>query len=228
MNYREDIDIKELMNASWLKHISDDIIEEVNLLLRQDKEKYREDFYPYKESDIFKIFNICNLEDVKVVILGQDPYYASKNQANGIAFSVNEGEKIPPSLRNIYKEANIDIKNGDLIKWVKQGVFMLNASLTVRAQKPNSHEKIWKKFVVEVIEVINRECSGVIFISWGNFALERYKTIDISKHNILSCSHPSPLSCYKTDKPFMGSGIFKKINEILISRGDREIEWALN
>lgn len=227
MNYGEDIDIKELINPSWLKYIKRDTIEEVNLLLKQDREKYKEDFYPYKRSDIFKIFNTCNLEDIRVVILGQDPYYASKNQANGIAFSVKDGEKIPPSLRNIYKELGIDTKKGDLIKWVEQGVFMLNATLTVRAKTPNSHEKIWKKFIMEVIDVINRERTGIIFISWGKFAWDRYKNIDISKHEILSCSHPSPLSCYKTENPFMGSGIFKEVNRILISRGEREIDWVL-
>jgi uracil-DNA glycosylase len=228
MNYNQ-LDFSKLISKYWFDLIRKDLLKEVEQNLNNEIQKNLEnEFYPYKQDDIFKIFKICSLKDIKVVILGQDPYYASKNQANGIAFSVNNGEKLPPSLKNIYKEAKINTKNGDLTNWVKQGVFLLNASLTVQANCPNSHQKIWNKFIPHIIDLINKENEGVVFVSWGNSALEKYKCINLEKHIVLSTSHPSPLSCYKTDNPFMGSDIFIKINKKLKDLNKEEINWIIN
>jgi uracil-DNA glycosylase len=168
------------------------------------------------------------LETIKVVILGQDPYYADKNQANGIAFSVNGGVRIPPSLRNIFKEAykdrNYFPKSGDLSHWVDQGVFMFNTSLTVRHKFPNSHMCVWKKFTECIINIINLHCENVIFVSWGENAKKHYDNIS-SKHMVLFSSHPSPLSCYKTNSPFIGSDVFNKINQILLNYDKFPIVW---
>jgi len=228
MNYLQDISINFNLNLPdyWLNIIDPLILDKTNKLFNEEIEKFNNyEFYPYNINDIFKIFNLCKLEDIKVVILGQDPYYANKEQANGIAFSVNEGVRIPPSLRNIYKEAKKDTTVGDLSEWVKQGVFLLNASLTVKEKHPNSHEYIWKDFINHIIEIINNECNNVIFVSWGKSAANRYNSIDLNRHKLLSSSHPSPLSCYKTDKPFIGSDVFNKINEILKTQNKEEIKW---
>ncbi len=226
MNYSENISFKNLIDSDWLQYINEKLLQNVNDYIKRESQKFiNEEFYPYNPNDIFKIFNKCPLKNIKVVILGQDPYYASKNQANGIAFSVNNGEKLPPSLKNIYKEAKINSNNGDLTNWVEQGVFMLNSSLTVRANKPNSHKKYWEGFIEHIIEIINKENEKVIFVSWGNSALEKYKNINLQKHIILSTSHPSPLSCYKTANPFIGSDIFVKINNSLKKLNKNEINW---
>jgi uracil-DNA glycosylase len=212
MNYTKNIDLKELFPQKWREHIDLSILNDVTKYLNIEKDKNSE-FYPFNQNDIFKIFHLCNLEDIKVVILGQDPYHSCKFQANGIAFSVNQNVKIPPSLRNIFKEANIKPSHGDLSDWVKQGVFLLNASLTVTQKTPNSHEYIWRKFITHIIDVINEKCNNIIFVSWGNFALNRYSNLNLSKHKLLCSSHPSPLSCYKTDNPFIGSNVFTEINK---------------
>jgi uracil-DNA glycosylase len=214
MNYTKNIDLKELFPQKWREHIDLSILNDVTKYLNIEKDKNNDsEFYPFNQNDIFKIFHLCNLEDIKVVILGQDPYHSSKCQANGIAFSVNQNVKIPPSLRNIFKEANIKPSHGDLSDWVKQGVFLLNASLTVTQKTPNSHEYIWRKFITHIIDVINEKCNNIIFVSWGNFALNRYSNLNLSKHKLLCSSHPSPLSCYKTDNPFIGSNVFTEINK---------------
>lgn len=216
----------------WLEYIDSKILNEVfKNLANEIKNNCNSEFYPYNKNDIFKIFHLCKLSNIKVVILGQDPYYSSKSQANGIAFSVNQGVKIPPSLKNIYKEAKINSTDGDLSKWVQQGVFLLNSSLTVKQNYPNSHNYIWKDFITHILQIINDNCKDVIFVAWGNFALERYKkiqNINFNKHIFLSCSHPSPLSCYKKSKesiPFIGSMIFDKINDILKQKSINTIKW---
>lgn len=228
MNYSKYIDLKELFPQKWIEYIDLSILDNVtnNLNLEKEKNSHSE-FYPYNQNDIFKIFSLCNLQDIKVIILGQDPYHSSKFQANGIAFSVNENVTIPPSLRNIFKEANIKPSHGDLSDWAKQGVFLLNASLTVTQKTPNSHESIWRKFITHIIDVINEKCNNIIFVSWGNFALNRYSNLNLTKHKLLCSSHPSPLSCYKTDKPFKGSNIFNEINEILKTQNKEKIKWEL-
>lgn len=215
MNYSKDIDLITLLPDNWSKHIDKNLLENVTTLLKQEQLKYpTSEFYPFKQQDIFKIFHLCSLEDIKVVILGQDPYHSSKFQANGIAFSVNKNVSIPPSLRNIFKEVGIKPSHGDLTNWVKQGVFLLNASLTVKENTPNSHVYIWNKFITHIIDIINQKCNNIIFVSWGKFALNKYVNLNLNKHSLLTSSHPSPLSCYKTHQPFIGSNVFNKINTI--------------
>lgn len=238
MNYPDDLNLSDLLHDSWLKYIDKNQLHIVNKSLLSEVQKNKNsEFYPYNVHDIFKIFNLCNLNNIKVVILGQDPYFSNKFQANGIAFSVNDNVKIPPSLRNIYKEiksSNILYNDnssyqstGDLSNWVKQGVFLLNASLTVKQKNPNSHEKIWKDFITHIIELIDHYCENIIFVAWGSSALNRYKNINLNKHIILSSSHPSPLSCYKTNTPFITSNVFNNINNILKSQNKTEIIWDI-
>jgi len=230
MNYSDNINLIDLLPKSWLNYIDYTILTKVNIHLQTKiKEIHSSNssalIFPYNTIDIFKIFHLCDLKQIKVVILGQDPYYSNKYQANGIAFSVNNNVKIPPSLKNIFKELGKEYNSGDLTHWVKQGVFLLNASLTVTEKQPNSHSIIWKEFIHHIIEIINTECDNIIFVSWGAFALNNYNTIDLNKHKLLSSSHPSPLSCYKTDKPFIGSNIFKNINELLQLYNKQIILW---
>ena len=188
--------------------------------------KSKSKFYPDK-SNIFKIFHLCPLNDIKVVILGMDPYY--NGIANGIAFSVDKNTKIPGSLRNIFKE----IKNvypefkktdGDLTNWVKQGVFLYNTALTVEHMKPGSHIKLWEQFTQNVIETIQQR-DNIIFCLWGKYA-EKYETMITNKTcKILKSSHPSGLSCYKTNRPFIGSNVFLNINILLKEMNKDEIKW---
>ena len=226
MNYSENINLEELLPNNWLKYIDKTVLNNVNNALQLAiKQNTKTCFFPYDIHDIFKIFHLCDLKDIQVVILGQDPYYADKCQANGIAFSVNKDVKIPPSLRNIYKEAKKESTSGDLSDWVKQGVFLLNATLTVKEKYPNSHVFIWKEFINHIINIINKECDNIIFVSWGASAANKYINIDLNKHKILTSSHPSPLSCYKTDNPFIGSNVFKNINELLQLYNKKTILW---
>ncbi|HEY4543933.1 MAG TPA: uracil-DNA glycosylase, partial [Tissierellaceae bacterium] len=181
-------------------------------------------------TDLFNALNYTPYENVKVVILGQDPYHG-KDQANGLAFSVKEGIKIPPSLRNIFKELNSDLGykiplNGDLKKWAKEGVLLLNTSLTVIEAKANSHRnKGWEIFTDEIIKIVNKKETPVVFILWGNNAIEKEKFIDSSKHLILKAPHPSPLSSYRG---FFDSKPFSKTNEFLIKNNLKQIDWDLN
>lgn len=236
MNYPDNLNLSELLPESWLKYIDINHLNLVNNSLKTEIINNKDyEFYPYDTNNIFKIFKLCDLSNIKVVILGQDPYFSNKFQANGIAFSVNQHVQIPPSLKNIYKELStstststsnsFDISSGDLSHWVSQGVFLLNASLTVKQKYPNSHEKIWKHFITHIIEIINQHSENIIFVAWGMSALNRYKFIDLNKHTIISSSHPSPLSCYKTDTPFINSNVFNKINEILKTQNKNEIIW---
>jgi uracil-DNA glycosylase len=180
-----------------------------------------------EESLIFNAFNQTSFEDIHVVILGQDPYHGS-NQAHGLSFSVPDGIKIPPSLKNIFKELGSDIgkeipKSGNLIHWAKQGILLLNASLTVEENKPMSHSKIgWNLFTDAVIKKISQEKTNVIFILWGKFAQEKEKLIDPEKHFILKAAHPSPLSAYNG---FWGCRHFSKTNELLKSIKKEEIKF---
>lgn len=222
MNYSTNINLRCLLPKDWLQHISSEYIDEVSYKLQQEQLKnLKSEFYPYNQEDIFKIFHLCSLDNIKVVILGQDPYYSSKYQANGIAFSVNKDIIIPPSLKNIFKEVGISPSHGDLTNWVNQGVFLLNASLTVKEGSPNSHKIIWNKFITHIINIINEKCENIIFVAWGKSALAQYSKIDLTKHSLISSSHPSPLSCYKTSNPFIGSKIFEKINQI----NNIQINW---
>jgi uracil-DNA glycosylase len=179
---------------------------------------------------IFNAFNQTDLNKVKVVIIGQDPYHGP-NQAHGLSFSVQEGVPAPPSLVNIFKEIKNDlgISNpktmGDLTYWAQQGVLLLNATLTVRANQPNSHSGIgWQRFTDSVIQILNEQCEHLVFILWGNFAKEKGMHIDGRKHLILKAAHPSPFSA---DKGFFGCNHFSKTNEYLVRNGKTPIDWML-
>lgn len=179
---------------------------------------------------IFNAFNQTPFEDVKVVIIGQDPYHGA-GQAHGLSFSVQNGVKPPPSLVNIFKEIRSDIGiempalYGNLTSWAVQGVLMLNAALTVRAGEPFSHAKIgWAEFTDAVIKTISDKKEGVIFLLWGKFAQEKQSLIDETKHFVLKSAHPSPFSA---DKGFFGCKHFSKINQLLVQHGVQPINWKL-
>lgn len=184
--------------------------------------------YP-KGSLIFNAFEQTNYEVVKVVILGQDPYH-NPGQAMGLSFSVPDGVKIPPSLVNIFKELKADIgmpnpTTGNLTNWANQGVLLLNAVLTVRENEPASHSKIgWMNFTDDVIKILSDQKSRLVFILWGNFAIQKQVLIDATKHKILKAAHPSPLSAYNG---FFGCKHFSATNEYLISHNKSPIDWAL-
>jgi uracil-DNA glycosylase len=179
---------------------------------------------------IFNAFNTTPFDEVKVVILGQDPYHGP-GQAHGLSFSVPDGVPPPPSLINIYKELRADIglsipKTGNLTKWAKQGVFLLNAILTVRANEPASHSKIgWMDFTDAVIKKISEEKKGMVFLLWGKFAQEKQVLIDETKHTVLKAAHPSPFSA---DKGFFGCKHFSKTNRFLMEQGMNPIDWDPN
>lgn len=185
-----------------------------------------ETYYPNSEH-IFRCFSYFNIEETKVVILGQDPYH-TPGQATGLCFGTNNMKKIPPSLKNIEKELNNDTGHGlsdyTLEKWAKQGVLLLNTSLTVKENKPNSHKKIWIKFTNSIINYMNENCKNIVFVAWGAYAYNMLESIDKEKHKLIISSHPSPLSYYKKLKEynsFEGSKPFSKINSIL----DDKIEF---
>lgn len=177
--------------------------------------------------EIFAAFDACSFDDVKVVIIGQDPYHGP-GQANGLCFSVRDGVRMPPSLLNIFKEIQQDLgkpipSSGNLERWAKQGVLLLNATLTVRASSPGSHQnKGWETFTDSVIRVISEEKSGVVFLLWGSYAQKKGEIIDRSRHLVLMSAHPSPFSA---DRGFFGNKHFSKTNEYLRSKGVKEIEW---
>ncbi len=179
------------------------------------------------QKDIFAAFNFCSLEDLKVVIIGQDPYH-DENQANGLCFSVKDGIKQPPSLKNIFKEISTDLnqeipESGNLEKWAKQGVLLLNATLTVRAHEAGSHQKKgWETFTDAVIQEISKEKENVVFLLWGKFAESKSKLINTEKHTILTAPHPSPLGAWRG---WFGSKHFSKTNEILQKIEKSTIKW---
>jgi uracil-DNA glycosylase len=184
--------------------------------------------FPKKEN-IFNAFTLTPFEDIKVVILGQDPYHG-EGQAHGLSFSVPVGTRLPPSLKNIYKEISTDLglefgNNGCLESWARQGVFLLNSVLTVESGKPASHAKIgWETFTDEVIRKISEHKNGVIFLLWGNFARSKKSLIDTKKHTVLESPHPSPFSAYSG---FFGSKHFSKANEKLKMQGLNTINWEI-
>lgn len=189
--------------------------------------------FPLREN-VFTAMRLTSLEETKVVIIGQDPYFnehpGKGPEAHGLCFSVQNGIPVPPSLRNILQEVNNSVYNGrkvsvdsDLTRWARQGVLLLNASLTVMAKRPNSHANIgWHRLTDDVISTISREKKNVVFMLWGAFAQKKTALIDRSKHLILATSHPSPLSAHRG---FLGSGIFAKCNEYLQKHHMQPIEW---
>ncbi len=192
-----------------------------------DSEYIMHQCFPKKE-DIFAAFNYFNFSELKVVIIGQDPYH-NFNQADGLCFSVKENTAHPPSLVNIFKELTSDIdkeypKSGNLQKWAEQGILLLNAILTVRAHNPRSHHKKgWETFTDEVIRQINTHTKGVVFLLWGGFAKSKARLIDSSKHYVLTAGHPSPLSANKGY--WFGNKHFSKTNTILKKIHKSTINW---
>lgn len=182
-------------------------------------------FPPGKE--IFRAFDCADFDTVRVVIIGQDPYHGV-GQANGLCFSVHEGVTMPPSLKNIFKEIQSDLgkpfpKTGELERWANQGVLLLNATLTVRASSPGSHQnKGWETFTDAVIKEISDKKNNVVFLLWGAYAQKKGEIIDRSRHLVLMSAHPSPFS---VDRGFFGNKHFSKTNEYLRSKGLKEIEW---
>jgi uracil-DNA glycosylase len=178
-------------------------------------------------SQIFAAFDNCPFDQVKVVILGQDPYHGPK-QANGLCFSVSKAVKIPPSLRNIYQELKNDLgkpipTHGDLQHWAKQGVLMLNATLTVRRGQAGSHQgKGWEEFTDAVVKILSAEKSGLVFLLWGSYAKRKGAVIDREKHLVLEAAHPSPLSAHGG---FFGCKHFSQANKYLLLQGENEIKW---
>lgn len=176
---------------------------------------------------VFNAFNKCPFPQVKVVIIGQDPYH-KLGQANGLCFSVNDGIKTPPSLMNIYKEIKEDLgktipHSGNLERWSKQGVLLLNATLTVRANNAGSHQgKGWEQFTDFIIDILSADCNNLVFILWGSFAQRKGNKIDANKHLVLKSSHPSPLSAYRG---FFGNKHFSKTNDYLIQHHKKPIDW---
>jgi uracil-DNA glycosylase len=194
--------------------------------------------FPYPE-DIFAGFEICPFDKVKVVIIGQDPYHSissidGKNipTAHGLCFSVVKGAKVPPSLKNIYKELKTEFRenfiipeHGNLEKWAEQGILLLNTTLTVEEHKPLSHKgKGWEEFTDKVIEMISREKTGVIFLLWGRHAQSKKSLIDLDKHFVLQATHPSPFSAHNG---FLGCNCFKDVNKILVKEGEQVIDWQI-
>ena len=220
------------IDPSWKKVLQKEFNQSyfLNIVQHIKTEKaQKKTIYP-TGNNIFNAFNLTPFENVKVVILGQDPYHGP-GQAHGLCFSVLKGVDTPPSLQNIYKELNQDIglpipKHGELSNWAKQGVFLLNASLTVRASEPMSHSKIgWANFTDAVIKHLSDQKKNLVFILWGKFAQEKKSLIDDSKHLILSSAHPSPLSAHTG---FFGSKHFSKTNEYLASHGIDPIDWQID
>lgn len=190
--------------------------------------------YKYKtiypsEKDLYSALCLTDYHNVKVVILGQDPYHG-ENQAHGLSFSVKEGMKVPPSLKNIYKELNHDLgcyipNNGYLKKWATQGVLLLNTVLTVEEGKPNSHKKYgWQTFTDEIIRKLNLSINPIVFILWGNNAISKKSLITNSKHLVLTSVHPSPLSA---SRGFFGTKPFSKTNDFLLKNYIQPIDWQI-
>lgn len=217
-----------MKNTDWYELLENEFSSKYfkDMLMKIEEERKKYVIYPPKEQ-VFNAFLKTSYKNTKVVILGQDPYH-NENQANGLAFSVNSGIKMPPSLVNIFKEIDNQYScgistNGDLSFWAKQGILLLNTTLTVRENSPNSHEDFgWKIFTDKVIKVLNDKESPVVFIFWGKNAINKKKFITNSSHLVLTSPHPSPLSAYRG---FFGNSHFIKTNEFLKSHNILEIDW---
>lgn len=217
------------IEARWYEVLKEEFespyFAEIKRFLIEEKKKHI--VFPPSQL-IFNAFNLTPFDDVKVVILGQDPYH-NVGQAHGLAFSVPDGIQKPPSLQNIFKELNQDLNipipmNGNLEKWAKEGVLLLNASLTVRAHEAASHAKIgWQRFTDAAIKALSDKRQNLVFILWGNYAIAKENLIDHNKHLILKTVHPSPLSA---SRGFFGCHHFSKTNEYLIKNGITPIDWS--
>lgn len=208
--------LKEEFNKPYFKELSSFV----------RSEYLNSKIYP-PPKDVFRAFDLCPFDKVKVVILGQDPYHGA-NQANGLSFAVHKDITLPPSLKNIFKEVEDDLKikvepNGDLTRWAEQGVLLLNATLTVRASSPGSHQKKgWESFTDETIRKLSDEREHLVFILWGNYARNKGAFINRNKHLVIESPHPSPFSAYNG---FFGSKPFSKTNEYLKEYELGEIDW---
>lgn len=220
------VKIQEEWNEILREEFEKDYFKNIAAFLHKEKDEGKTIYPP--GSLIFNAFELTPFSHVKVVILGQDPYHGP-NQAHGLSFSVPEGIPAPPSLKNIYKEIETDLqirlqKNGNLEGWARQGVFLLNAVLTVRASSPTSHSSIgWNTFTDAVIKAISDHKEGVVFLLWGNYARSKRELIDRTKHLILEAAHPSPLA----RGAFFGCRHFSQCNNYLSSRGISPIDWSL-
>lgn len=221
------------LNPSWQSILSDEIQKPYfkDLMKAVDEEYVNHTCFPPKEL-IFAAFDYCLFDDLKVVIIGQDPYHG-EGEANGLCFSVNDGIKIPPSLRNIFRELNDDLgtiflpNSGNLEHWAKQGVLLINASLSVRKDSPNSHKHLeWKIFTDAVIQKISEEKENVVFMLWGNFAQTKGSKIDRNRHLVLESGHPSPMSA--NQGKWFGKKHFSQTNEYLKAKNKTEIKWNSN
>ena len=221
MDVRIAQDWKEILSEEFSKPYFTELVEFVRA------EYAAGEVFP-KGRDIFRAFDKCPFDKLKVVIIGQDPYHG-EGQANGLCFSVGEGVPFPPSLQNIFKEVNSDTgapipQSGELDRWAEQGVLMLNAVLTVRAHQAASHAgKGWEQFTDAVISYISDNCEGVVFMLWGNFARGKRELIDASRHCVLEAAHPSPLA----RGAFFGCRHFSRANSWLIANGKSPINWQL-
>jgi uracil-DNA glycosylase len=213
---------------SWKNHLKKEFekpyFKDLVSFLKEEKSKYV--IYP-PGKQIFNAFDKCGFEEVRVVIIGQDPYHGP-GQANGLCFSVNDSVAFPPSLKNIFKELKNDLEkeipqSGNLERWAEQGVLLLNATLTVRANCAGSHQKKgWEEFTDAVIRHISEEKENIVFILWGTYAQKKGEIIDSSKHFVIKSAHPSPFSA---DRGFFGSRPFSKANEYLLSKGKKPVDW---
>lgn len=213
---------------TWKSLLSDEFHKPYfHQLIEFVKEQYKSQAIYPRGVDIFRAFDRCDFGDVKVVIIGQDPYHGP-GQANGLCFSVAEGVRMPPSLVNIFKEIRNDLgkpipPSGDLERWARQGVLLLNATLTVKAHTPGSHQnRGWETFTDAVIKKISDEKEGVVFLLWGAYAQKKGEIIDRNKHLVLMSAHPSPFSA---DRGFFGCKHFSRTNTYLKSKGKEEIDW---
>ena len=219
------------INGDWLEALKDEFKKDYyKQLFEKVNEEYRTRLIFPPANDIFNAFHLTPLKDVRVVILGQDPYHGN-NQAHGLCFSVKPEVEIPPSLVNIYKELHDDLgctipDHGYLVKWAKQGVLMLNTVLTVRAHQANSHRGIgWEEFTDAAIRVLNTQDRPIVFILWGRPAQMKKAMLNNPKHLILEAPHPSPLSSYRG---FFGSRPFSKTNQFLEANGVEPIDWQID
>jgi uracil-DNA glycosylase len=224
--------MKPKIESAWFELLSDEFESDYFSILRYflKEERKTQTVYPAEEH-IFNAFELTPVEKVKVVILGQDPYHGP-NQAHGLCFSVNDGIKVPPSLRNIFKELNSDIGtkqpvSGNLTKWSDQGVLLLNATLTVRARNAGSHQgKGWEQFTDAAIQKLSNERKNLVFLLWGKYAQNKSSLINSENgHLILKAPHPSPFSAYTG---FLGCKHFSKANNFLQEKGVETIDWNLN
>lgn len=232
------VKIIEQLDPAWKAHFEQEFSQDYMGKLREYlKSEVAAGKVIYPPNDQwFNAFLYTPFNDIKVVVVGQDPYHGAE-QAHGLSFSVPDGVKIPPSLRNIYKELYRDLGmaisgSGNLEAWAKQGVLLLNASLTVRATEANSHSKQgWLRFTNSCIQHINEHKQGVVFLAWGRFAHGVCSVVDLSKHCVIKTSHPSPLGASKTGKDFaafMGSSCFSLANDYLKQQGTGVIDWHLS